>query len=78
MSFGWGISDIRNAINDIIYVVNAIRNGPKQYQELLNKADSLRIVVENLRNTVQGPGRDGLDGKAARRKSELQQLVNNC
>jgi len=78
MSFGWGINDIQSAIKGIIFVVNVIRNGPKQYEELLNKADSLRIMLENLCDAVRGPGRDGLDGKAARRKSELQRLVNNC
>jgi hypothetical protein len=78
MSFGFGIRDIIDTILDCKSIVNAIRSGGNKYNKLLSVAASLDTVLGQLHGKVQGSSQDGLDTSAARRRGELERLIDNC
>lgn len=54
MSFGVGVGDAIQLANLIQELLRSYTNAPREFLEVSNYVQSLRIVLEELSNTVEG------------------------
>jgi hypothetical protein len=77
MSFGWEAGNILVGIQLVKDVIEAIKDGPAEYQEICRELGSINIALSSVLEGVNDPT-SLLNQKGRPRAKVLLEIVKNC
>ena len=77
MAFGFSVTDFVHLFTATKNVVNACRDGPKEYKELCSEVRALSNIIQRLQDDLQEPD-SLLSNKGPPRKRELSDIIDGA